>query len=345
MSNPPISIISWPRLTSVAGTPKTLSDWDAVCKYFTLRQVVLDKMHACGFGPYELKNITGPRHNDNVLHVTMAVFDADAGPIEPCLEKLDQANIAWLAYTTWSHTPEKSCWRLAIPLATPCLPANWGTLRLALLKAFVIPADPAQCSGVSHFYFRPSHPPLRDAVPAELRRSRGDGYLDSGAYSIPPAKEAPVVEASPAKLGCAVSPFVLQAPPPQARLGEVVDPHTIVLQRLAAYPEPKHGWLKAVASGTCIAPHGFRNTAMARTVASLVWMLSPFGVTPEQVLILVEPCLKATQNAGSKLTSAAVERMIRSSQVKWDAYSVELLSISSAFWGQAQNPGTPDGCA
>lgn len=66
------------------------------------------------------------RHDANLLRVAGVEGDYDAGAVSPqdAAERLRQAGIAALIYTTPSHTAEAPRWRVLAPLARPVAPAE-----------------------------------------------------------------------------------------------------------------------------------------------------------------------------------------------------------------------------
>lgn len=66
------------------------------------------------------------RHDANLLSVSGVEGDYDAGAVSPqqAAERLRQAGIAALIYTTPSHTPEAPRWRVLAPLAREAAPAE-----------------------------------------------------------------------------------------------------------------------------------------------------------------------------------------------------------------------------
>jgi hypothetical protein len=66
------------------------------------------------------------RHDANLLRVSGVEGDYDAGAVLPqdAAERLRQAGIAALIYTTPSHTPESPRWRVLAPLARQVAPAE-----------------------------------------------------------------------------------------------------------------------------------------------------------------------------------------------------------------------------
>lgn len=70
------------------------------------------------------------RHDANLLRVSGVEGDYDAGAVSPqdAAERLRQAGIAALIYTTPSHTAEAPRWRVLAPLSRPVAPAERETL-------------------------------------------------------------------------------------------------------------------------------------------------------------------------------------------------------------------------
>lgn len=158
-------------------TPVSL-EWTQCVELFTTHLVMGAKDHTPGFGPYSVRAPLTPctthpdgksrvqphRCDSSVRALTLAVFDADEGSpqdLDTTRGLIASAGLAQVWYTTHSYRPDqaKPSWRLVLPLATPVHPSRWKKTRETLLTRFRIPALPGKCSGASHFYYLPSHPP------------------------------------------------------------------------------------------------------------------------------------------------------------------------------------------
>jgi hypothetical protein len=78
------------------------------------------------FGDARTEKGNSLRHDANLLRVSGVEGDYDAGAVTPqdAAERLRQAGIAALIYTTPSHTAEAPRWRVLAPLARPVAPAE-----------------------------------------------------------------------------------------------------------------------------------------------------------------------------------------------------------------------------
>lgn len=78
------------------------------------------------FGDARTEKGNSLRHDANLLRVSGVEGDYDAGAVSPqaAAERLRQAGIAALIYTTPNHTAETPRWRVLAPLARPVAPAE-----------------------------------------------------------------------------------------------------------------------------------------------------------------------------------------------------------------------------
>ena len=95
------------------------------------------------------------RGNRNVEYVTCLVVDMDG-------EAFDHARLnglEYVAYTTWSHTPEDQHWHLVLPLAYPVPADRWHEIWTRLHERINIVGDP-QTKDPARIFYRPQHKPL-----------------------------------------------------------------------------------------------------------------------------------------------------------------------------------------
>lgn len=96
--------------------------------------------------------------NSCVQMMQLCVFDMDQGSASDVLRtlaKLEEDNVAFIAYTTFSY-PEKNAWRLILQPSNPIPAEYWAQYRLSLIGKYAIPCDPKTSTGVSHGYYLPS---------------------------------------------------------------------------------------------------------------------------------------------------------------------------------------------
>jgi|GEM_PF-1858266 len=129
------------------------------------------------------------RSKDNVLTITMAVFDIDHGITpETVMEKLQ--GTAYFIHSTWSHTADNPSYRIVIPLTTPVTNADWPETWLKL-NHLLGNINDAAVKDSSRLYYLPSHPEGRDDFFVKV----GEGqFLDPNALPTLPVKDvAPAV--------------------------------------------------------------------------------------------------------------------------------------------------------
>jgi P4 family phage/plasmid primase-like protien len=90
----------------------------------------------------------------NVEAVTVLVYDVDHVPLDWNL--LD--GIAFVAYTTYSHTADDPHWRIVIRLARPVPAAAWATVWRRGRARYAPMADPS-CRDPCRMYYLPTCPP------------------------------------------------------------------------------------------------------------------------------------------------------------------------------------------
>lgn len=111
------------------------------------------------------------RANDNVLAVTVAVFDIDH-VTRDALDALRERLVAheYLIHSTHSHREHDYCLRLVMRLSNPVARADWPAFLRTIIKRFDIPADP-QTKDISRLYFLPTAP---KGAPTLVERHEGE---------------------------------------------------------------------------------------------------------------------------------------------------------------------------
>lgn len=302
-------ITLWPNLTQVTTFTHHRWSWQDLVANLS-GGISAHKKESVGlFGPYK---ITGPQRADtNVAAVSLAVFDVDnfttASPLAElmwCRLLLDKAQLAQHWYTTYSHKADAPAWRLVLPLAEPC-PANlWKNLRANLISTFAIPADAAKCSGLSHCYFLPSHPPDQPA----------NEYLTIDGNTLSAVSHLATVP-----LVSATTRYTLPADwrPPDG--GDPTDDKLLTKlrgylykrQRRLVDTDRRKDWLANAIAGRAIADHGERDNATCVVAAMVVFAL-PFNYSVDVCYALLAESVAAMVSRGSKLTPAKVQRMLLS---------------------------------
>ena len=95
------------------------------------------------------------RGNRNVQFVTCLVVDMDGEAFDHA--RLD--GLEYLAYTTWSHTPDDQHWHLVLPLAHPVPAELWYDVWTSLHEKINVVGDP-QTKDPARIFYRPQHKPL-----------------------------------------------------------------------------------------------------------------------------------------------------------------------------------------
>jgi hypothetical protein len=314
---PDVSYTLWPSLYDLDHPYPVKEPWAAFVKRFAVHTPYPDKFHAPGFGPYSLQPPptpcdrhpgpprAGPHRCDrSVAAITAAVFDVDHHATEASLAwtdgHLQDAGVARLWYSSWSY-PTITAFRLVLPLSHPVSPAAWPGLRHHLIDAFRIDADPDKCSGASHFYFGPSAPAER--IAHAIVDVGAGGPVDVGGYLVlaplrrrlaPPVTDVPAPHAPDDELDAEEARATLER----------------VLRRWSNAPARgnRAALLRRLLAGEPLAEHGARNVTTLRT-AGVVAHLVP-EATLEALVEIFRGSLEAMQAEGSKLTEAAVERML-----------------------------------
>lgn len=312
------------------------------------------KLTAPGFSPYSIMPPAHAcvRHKDHAVRenphrcdacvgeVSMLVYDVDLGTqqaVDDCYARIAAEGYAQHWYTTHSWRPdagplEPSPQRLIIPLDKPVRSVDLPALRLAVLRALQIPADPKKCSGASHFYFLPTCP------------RGGTGRARTGAGKFLPATR--FVKFAPEHLSRPV--VVRWQPPPEPTEPVDLEPYRTELRdragrwaRAQAH-KAKAAAIYAILAGEPIGGPGDRNDPMCRTTGVIAWVFPnvPMGT----LMALVRPTLRAMQAQGSNLTDAEVEGMFRRAFVgkaAQDARDSELRAWMEADRVEQGAPPTP----
>lgn len=321
-------VTRYPTLYDIDRLFPTEMSWVELSILFTTYRVEEDKLTLPGFGPYRTRQPVSPcrRHSDGKIRpqahrcddcvraVTLCVFDADVGSpadVKACQEALDRDGLAHVWYTTHSHRPDAqtASYRLVLPLAMAVHPSRWKDVRTAVLERYRVPADPAKCSGASHFYFLPSHPP---GQAPQTYTGPGSGFLDPRALGLAEAgTPAPQIAAD-------VLPETISPPGP-------VDLAPLVkkLRAIAAGYRRSGGTkdleraalLSKVLDGLPLAEHGSRNAVTFRAAGILTWALPrvELGI----LKLILTPSVEAMRRAGSRLTWAKVDRFLTTGRMNY----------------------------
>jgi hypothetical protein len=313
----------WPSLYDTKNPQSVTESWEEIVHRFAQHLASPSKDLAPGFGPYQLYPHQYRRRDEDVMHVTLATFDVDTPlsthtspshwgmdkDVERCMDRLEDYQQLW--YNTYSDSPQKTSFRLVLPLAQPCKPALWPALRLQLLEKFRIPADPKKCSGASHFYYMPSRPTEAERSYSPFSWGQVSGkILEYSTATLTPAKGFKQHATGPVSL-----------PPEPTQPVNLMDIKAKLQKRYLSLSHKasrqdreKATLLKLLLEGAPLAKHGSRNESTARTAGVLAWCCPEYSVGT--LMAIMRPSVDAMIEEGSSLTYSEVERMLASSLEK-----------------------------
>lgn len=128
--------------------------WKGLSSLLQISEARSDKTQRELWSPVTYFNGT-TRGNRNVQYVTCLVVDMDGEAFDHA--RLD--GLEYLAYTTWSHTPEDQHWHLVLPLAHPVPADRWHEVWTHLHERINVVGDP-QTKDPARIFYRPQHKPL-----------------------------------------------------------------------------------------------------------------------------------------------------------------------------------------
>jgi len=197
----PVVVTSYPNLYQPAQWIATRETWGSFVQR-TLQaghRQDLRKESTPLLALYSLRE-GGKRANEDVQLVYGICLDFDGQPLPVCaaaLAKLQQAGVAVLWHSTWSHGGQKDgteCYqgrRLIFPLAQPLAPGSFDQVLDWVLARFGDGADRAS-KGLARAFFAPScHPQHAIAARPELL------YFPGGGLDVSDIGEAPVQPTRP----------------------------------------------------------------------------------------------------------------------------------------------------
>ena len=101
------------------------------------------------------------RRKENAQFLHFGVLDLDhitEGQLGEISNKLDELSLAYMSYTTWSHTPADPCYRILFPFDKPVPASQWQDFFPRLRGLFGNISD-EKCSDESRLYYVPACPP------------------------------------------------------------------------------------------------------------------------------------------------------------------------------------------
>lgn len=313
-----IPYVLWDYFRDIYTFTLMAEPWEAFVHRFSQHVRYATKEEAKGFSPYTFaadiycpKHGEGPHRCDSAVgQMTLAVFDADAGPIADCRAELDRQGIAYLFYSTYNHAPpEKSAFRLVLPISEPIHPGNWPTFRDQALRRYRVPSTQASSSGRSHFHYIPSCP--EGATPEVYV---GTGHpVDVKAFALPDLSEAPKAlrDWTPAEFTgpLEVAPLVEEIRATITRWLRGSDPNN----------REKAHRLKLVLEGAPLAGPKERNNTLLSVSGTLAWLL-PLTTPPQMIVHILRPSFDAMVAEGSRVTEEELLSMVIRGQEKKAAH-------------------------
>lgn len=159
MTQRTLTITLFRSVTDTDGARVSLT-WSELVAALSGPVVCADKHDAPGWSP---ATYLDDERGEPVQAVTCLVYDVDAAlPTLP-------PDVAWVAHTTHSHTPESPRWRLVVATDRPHTPAEHDAVWSAGARALGLAPDPST-RDASRFYWGPS---TRDASRFYVRASPG----------------------------------------------------------------------------------------------------------------------------------------------------------------------------
>lgn len=132
----------------------TIESWDELVALLSEHRENADKERQALWSPVTL-TLGGTRKNAAVERVNALVIDVDGGTaFEKAKEKL--VGREWIAYSTYSHTPEEQRYHVVIRLPEPVKGEEWAKAYDGL-KAEIGCGDTLRAP--CHSYFVPQHQP------------------------------------------------------------------------------------------------------------------------------------------------------------------------------------------
>lgn len=181
MSDTTVPIVLWENKEDNTGQDHA-KDWDFVAAQLTNFKLVADKGERRLFSPVTLDRSGGGvstvtpqgltkasyRKAELARLVTALTFDFDSGvtpeEILPHFEGFE-----YVAYTSWSNSPELSKWRLVLPLATPVEASRWKAFWAAARAHFGVEMSDKACKDPVRMYYLPSHHDQNEGVKFSVR--------------------------------------------------------------------------------------------------------------------------------------------------------------------------------
>jgi hypothetical protein len=145
--------VTYPSLFGTTPDRK-IGTWDELVEILSDHRENTDKERAPLWSPVTLVP-GGTRKNAAVAQVNALVFDVDGGTAY-ATAKAALADREWIAYSTFSHTPEEERFHLVVRLPDPVSGEAWAKEYDKLRKGIEF-GDTLRAP--SHSYFLPQHRP------------------------------------------------------------------------------------------------------------------------------------------------------------------------------------------
>lgn len=168
-----LTVTLFRSVTDTDGARATLT-WAELCTALSAPVVLPRKGDAPGWSP---ATFADDERGAPVEAVSCLVFDVDADlPALP-------SDVAWLAHTTHSHTPESPRWRVVVLTDRPHTPAEHDAVWSAGARLLGLPVDVAT-RDASRFYWGPSSP-TREGFAVRVGAPGRSLAIDDLARSMP----------------------------------------------------------------------------------------------------------------------------------------------------------------
>ncbi len=226
----------------------------------------------------------GMRANDNVMAVTVAVFDLDHLDHDALVQVAERIEgFEHLLHST--HNP--GCYRLVMPLSRDVTPGEWRTFLRTAVAEMKLPADPA-CKDLSRLYFLPTCPTGRDPLVAH-----GEGA----------SLDVDAILALASKHGTTMHRIPMPDETPDETPDDITTDIATLRKRLAEWrrkkasstkPDDAERWsiMGRVLKGEPLAQEGARDNTVNQASSLLAFVLAS-GTPSEAVIELLRPSIGA----------------------------------------------------
>ena len=199
----PINICCFESVRDKKPKLKLLNGIDQLVEFFTTNDpLVVEKDQRRNLFSMVTYKTGTTRGKANVESISGVVLDFDNKdiewhPISEIVERLKPQKVAYLHYTTWSHTADHPKWRLIIPFNKPVSVEAWPDIYVRVLEMLGNPdgIDQAASKDAAHIWFMPYK---QLGQPYDIGYRLTDTFLNPDALppvpaAVPVSKEESVV--------------------------------------------------------------------------------------------------------------------------------------------------------